>query len=90
MASRKYPEQGYRTCMGILELAKDYDPARVEAAARRALRYKTCSFRSMNAILAAGLDRQTDGSPSRQLTLFQHDNIRGQEYYATNEEENNA
>jgi transposase len=84
IASRKYPEQGYRTCMGILQLVKDYEPSRVEDAARRALRYKTCSFRSMNAILAAGLDRQTDGSPSRQLTLFQHDNIRGREYYATN------
>jgi len=84
MASRTYPEQGYRSCLGIMRLARDYDAERVEAAARRALKYNTCSFRSMNAILAAGLDRQPeDGALPRQTTLFQHGNIRGPEYYAT-------
>lgn len=83
MASRTYSEQGYRACMGIIRLARAYEPERVEAAAKRALRYNTCSFRSLSAILAAGLDRQTDGGgPPRQLSLFQHSNIRGKEYYA--------
>jgi transposase len=84
MASRTYPEQGYRTCLGIIHLGQHYEPERVEAAAKRALKYNTCSFRSVNAILAAGLDRQTDtGEAPRQLTLPEHGNIRGKEYYAT-------
>ena len=84
MASRTYPEQGYRSCMGIIHLVRDYEPGRVEAAARRALKYNTCSFRSVNAILASGLDRQPDVAESpRQMTLLEHGNIRGREYYAT-------
>ena len=70
-----------------------YEPERVEAAAQRALKYNTCSYKSMSAILAAGLDRQPDttGEPPRQMTLPLHGNIRGREYYATfNQEENYA
>ena len=47
----------------------------------------------MNAILAAGLDRQPDAEEApRQLTLPEHGNIRGKEYYnnALNQEENHA
>jgi transposase len=82
LASRPYPEQAYKACMGIMRLERDYEPARVEAAAQRALRFNACSYRSMQSILAAGLDRQTEpGEPLKQLTLPFHQNIRGQEYY---------
>ncbi len=59
------------------------EPKRVEAAAQRALKYNTCSYKSLSAILAAGLDRQPDtaGEQPCQMTLLQHDNIRGREYY---------
>ena len=83
MMARTYPEQGYRSCMGIVKLGQQYESERVEAAARRALKYNTCSFKSVNAILAAGLDRQPQAQePPHQLSLFQHSNIRGKEYYA--------
>jgi transposase len=91
MATRTYPEQGYRACLGIIHLGQHYAPERVEAAARRAIRYNTCSYRSMNAILVAGLDRQPDaGATPRQLTMPEHGNIRGRGYYALNQEENHA
>jgi transposase len=91
MATRTYPEQGYRACLGIIHLGQHYAPERVEAAAKRAIRYNTCSYRSMNAILAAGLDRQPDaGATPRQLTLLEHGNIRGREYYALSQEGNHA
>ena len=45
----------------------------------------------MNAILVAGLDRQMDsGATPRQLTMPEHSNIRGREYYALNQEEHHA
>ena len=92
MAARTYPEQGYRACLGIIRLGQHYEPERVEAAAKRALKFNTCSYRSMSAILAAGLDRQMDaGEQPRQMTLLMHGNIRGREYYATfDQEENHA
>jgi transposase len=85
LASRPYPEQGYKACLGIINLTRDYEPVRVEAAARRALKFKTCSYRSMKAILSAGLDRQPDQVEQTVLPgLLPHQNIRGQEYYQFN------
>ena len=82
MAGRTYPEQAYKACMGIINLSRHYEPVRVEAAAERALKYNACSYRSMKAILAAGLDREPDGQKSgRQMSLPLHQNIRGKEYY---------
>jgi transposase len=88
MAARTYPEQGYRACLGIIRLEQHYEPERVEAAAQRALNFNTCSYKSVRAILVAGLDRQQDtGEQSRQMTLPLHDNIRGREYYVTFDQE---
>jgi len=83
LATRPYPEQGYKACLGIINLTRDYEPVRVEAAARRALKYKACSYRSMKAILSAGLDRHPDNgeSASGRPGLPPHQNIRGPEYY---------
>jgi transposase len=82
MAARIYPEQGYRACLGIIRLGQHYEPERVEAAAERALKYNTCSYKSVRAILVAGLDRQTNTEEQpRQTTLLLHGNIRGSEYY---------
>ncbi len=57
--------------------SKYQEMKKAEAAAQRDLKYNTCSYKSMSAILAAGLDRQPDtaGEQPRQMTLLQHDNI---------------
>src|SRR5712691_11510970 len=38
LADRPHPEQGYRSCLGILRLAKRYGPERLEAACARGRR----------------------------------------------------
>ena len=82
LSTRPYPEQGFKACMGIINLTRDYEPLRVEAAARRALKFKACSYRSMKAILSAGLDQQKEtGEQPEMPGLLPHKNIRGQEYY---------
>src|SRR4030043_225883 len=82
LSSRPYAEQGYRSCMGIIRLGRHYEPERVEAASLRALKYNTCSYRSLKAILSAGLDKQRDaGEHPAQMSLPLHQNIRRQEYY---------
>ncbi len=82
LGARTYPEQGYRSCLGILHLSHHYSSDRVEAAARRALEFNTCSYKSMKAILVAGLDREAipDKKPL-QMSLPLHENVRGREYY---------
>jgi transposase len=83
LAGRSYQEQAFRSCMGIIQLGRSYTPERVEAAAQRALKYKSYSFRSMKAILDKGLDQrpETEEQRSGQLSLPLHHNIRGPEYY---------
>jgi hypothetical protein len=45
LADRRHPEQGYRSCLGILRLAKRYSPARLEAACARAVAVDARSYR---------------------------------------------
>ena len=60
----------------------------MEAAAERAIRYNACSYRSVKAILAAGLDRQCGNANQPEIPgLLPHQNIRGQAYYQYNDKE---
>ena len=91
LSTHVYPEQAYRSCMGIIQLGRCYQKERIEAAANRALKYNTCSWKSMKAILAGGLDQRQDiPEHFSQLKLPFHQNIRGSEYYQEYVEENNA
>jgi len=57
LASKPHPEMGFRSCLGILRLAKQYSSERMEAAAERALLLNACSYQSLKSMLARGLDR---------------------------------
>jgi transposase len=81
MAAKTHPEQGYRSCLGIMRLAKSYGSARLEAACARALRFNVCSFGAVRSILSSGLDRQSADKPPAQPALPLHDNLRGDIYY---------
>jgi transposase len=89
MESRMHPQQGFRSCLGIMSLGKDYTQERLEAACSRALAIGSPSYKSIRAILEKGLDRlplQKEGP--QQTSFITHSNIRGPEYYQTNEGEN--
>jgi transposase len=51
LQERRHPEQGYRSCLGILGLGKTYTDARLEAACTRALRVGTHRYKSIESIL---------------------------------------
>ena len=82
MASRSHPEQGFRSCMGLMRLSKTWGPERLEAACRRALAVNALSFTSVKLILENGQDKlNPDHQKTRQLTVV-HTNIRGAGYYS--------
>lgn len=81
MAARVHPEQGYRSCLGVLRLEKHYPQQRIEAAARRALKYNACSLKSLRAILTSGLDRLETDQDTESSGAMTHENIRGGPYY---------
>ncbi len=78
--ARRFTEQNYNACLGILRLAKSYSPVRVEAACKRALTGTTYSYTTINNILINNLDTLEAEQP----TLFdmpEHNNLRGPEAY---------
>ena len=81
LAAKRHPEMGYRSCLGILRLAKTYPAERMEAAARRCLRARAYNFQSMDSILKNQLDRlPLPGDPPVQAAV-EHDNIRVADYF---------
>jgi transposase len=83
LARKAYPEQGFRSCMGIISLAKRYSQQRLETACQRALAIQGVSYRSIKSILEHKLDQRPLPSQMDCIPVA-HDNIRGAEYY-TNE-----
>lgn len=80
LESRPHPEQGYRSCLGIIRLADRYSAERVEAACGRALAVRALSYRSVESILRHGLDSvPLRASPARSHP--DHQNLRGANYY---------
>jgi transposase len=79
--SRTHPEQGYRSCLGILRLDKHYPKERLENAAARALRFCNLSLKALRKILENGLDRLEEKDSGSTAVLPPHDNIRGSQYY---------
>jgi len=81
LAAKRHPEMGYRSCLGILRLAKTYPAERMEAAARRCLRARAYNCQSMASILKNHLDRlPLPGEPQVQPAVS-HENIRGADYF---------
>jgi transposase len=88
LAAKRHPEQGYRSCLGILRLAKTYPAERMEAAARRCLRARAYNCQSMDSILKNQLDRlPLPGDPPAQPAV-DHENIRGADYFDSPPEAN--
>lgn len=80
LKSKPHPEQGYRSCLGVIRLAKAAGPERMEKAARRALHFDLCSYPQVKSILENRLEQEeleTTESP----TAPPHRNLRGPAYY---------
>jgi len=82
MASREHPEQGFRSCLGIVRLSKDYPAERMEAAARRALDHGVLSYKGVKKILANGLDGLPAEEEPAPPPVGCHENLRGSSYYS--------
>jgi transposase len=75
--SRRHPEQAFRSCLGILHLAKLYSPARLESACQAAREAKALNYQGVKSLLELPQPTQVT-EPS---TLPPHENIRGNSYY---------
>jgi transposase len=78
---RPHPEQGFRSCLGIVRLVRPFGAERLEAAAARAIEIGTLTYGSVRSILDNKLDRQAAQRPQADAVPVLHPNIRGPRYY---------
>jgi transposase len=78
---RPHPEQGFRSCLGIVRLVRPFGADRVEAAAARAIEIGTLTYGSVRSILDNKLDRQAAQPRPADTAPVLHPNIRGPRYY---------
>jgi len=74
-----YPEKAYKSCSGILNLARKVGAERLAGACRYAYGLGQFGYRTVEDVLQQGLDRLHIEEESAILPT--HENIRGNEYY---------
>jgi hypothetical protein len=79
LASRRHPEQGFRTCLGLFKLYRGVDGPHAEAVSARAIEIGALNCKTIAALLA----RKSPGAARSETpsTLFDHVNLRGPGYY---------
>ena len=80
LSSRRHPQQAYRSCLGLLSLARKDSPSTLEHACQKALALGVGSYREVRVLMESS--RKTPAESSRSLPPTTHDNNRGASYYA--------
>ena len=81
LEKKQYPEQSYKSCVGILSMASKIGKERLNSACKRALGYDAVSYNAIKNILERGLDKEEEQPDLFNISLSNHENIRGSEYY---------
>jgi transposase len=79
LANRPHPEQGFRTCLGLLRLYRALATERAESVSARAVEIGAFNYKSIASILANNLDRAPPTTSS--ATVIEHANLRGKNYF---------
>jgi hypothetical protein len=79
LAARRHPEQGFRTCIGVLQHMRGIPKERVEAVAERALTIRALTYKSIVSLL----DTYRDRAPAKaaDTPVITHPNVRGPGYF---------
>ena len=81
---KKHEEQAYRSCLGLLNLEREYGQKRLNAACDRAIKSGGRRVASVKSILQSGLDKVPLELPEEndnQRVTRSHENIRGAGFY---------
>ena len=78
LANRPHPEQGFRTCLGVLRLLRGLEPERAEAVSAHAIEIGALTYKSIASIVEHNTDRhrqRTQDGP-----VIDRPNLRGPNY----------
>lgn len=74
-------EQAYKSCMGLLQLAKKYSSERLETACSKAKIINSCTYTTVVNIPKNGQDFVKAQVSGHARVTPVHDNVRGASYY---------
>jgi transposase len=81
LENKPHPEQGYRSCLGLLNLAKRFGEDRLEKACDYALKIGAKTRRSVESILVRNMENTVIASSQIYIDIPYHENLRGSNYY---------
>jgi len=81
LKKKQHPEQAYKSCLGVLGMAKKVGNERLNNACKRAITFNTYHYMAVQSILMKGLDKLDEDASPDLFNMPKHDNIRGEEYY---------
>lgn len=79
--SRAFPEQAFRSCLGLLRLGKRYGEERLEKACTIALKSGAYRYQHVETILKKKMDNVAPANSNKTPKITAHQNIRGPHYY---------
>jgi len=82
LSSHAHPQQGFRSCLGLIRLSNSYGAERTEAACRKALAMHAANYKVVKTILVNNVDKQPDKPIEAPVAPVEHQNIRGAGYYS--------
>lgn len=84
LAARPHPEQGFRTCLGVLRLYRDVDKVRAETVSARALAIGGLNYKSIASLLSLSRKAELATRPAARTqpaAVAHHPNLRGPGYF---------
>lgn len=79
--SRAFPQQAYRSCLGLLRLSNLYGALKLEKACQKALLVGATRYQQIEAILKNNLEEIETNNTTNDTPTISHNNIRGSNYY---------
>jgi transposase len=81
ITARAFPEQAFRSCLGLLRLATRYGEDRLEKACKIAYQSGATRYQQVESILKNKMDLNLVSPSKSASTTLIHENIRGSNYY---------
>jgi transposase len=81
IASRAFPQQAFRACLGLLRLGNRFGEQRLEKACTIALSVGATRYQQVESILKNRLDSLPQAQAQNDSVVSEHENIRGSDYY---------
>lgn len=82
LSSRRHPQQAFRSCLGILSLARKDSPDLLERACQKGLTLSVHSYREIRMLMESPAVRKAPLPDASNPPPRTHDNLRGATYYA--------